>query len=273
VADAQVGVATMYRSLLVHVEPTEHGRARLRIAVAAAKSFGARLIGVGAHALNPMPDPTGLSVLKLKQMIDEHLATAERFLKEEAGSAGLSSWEWRRETDFPTLALLRHACETDLIIAACNIEGNPPETQAGTADLIMTAGVPVLAVPSGVQLDLRRILIGWKDTRETRRAVWDALPLLKQAEHVRIVRFSPDPAPEIEHVVKRLRLHDVSVQGDVIQRMASSVADDIVAAADALEAGLIVAGGYGHSRVREWVLGGVTQGLLRRSSKPVLFSH
>jgi nucleotide-binding universal stress UspA family protein len=263
----------MYKSLLVHVEPTEHGRARLRIAVAAAKSFRARLIGLGAHAADPMPDPTGLSVLKLKQMIDEHLATAERFLTEEAGSAGLPSWEWRSERDFPTVALLRHACETDLIIAACNVEGKPPETQASTADLIMTAGVPILAVPSGVQFDLKRILIGWKDTRETRRAVWDALPLLKQAEHVLIVRFSPDPAPEMEHVMERLRLHDVSVQGELRQRMASSVTDDILVAADALEAGLIVAGGYGHSRVREWVLGGVTQGLLRRSSKPVLFSH
>jgi nucleotide-binding universal stress UspA family protein len=77
----------------------------------------------------------------------------------------------------------------------------------------------------------------------------------------------------MEHVMERLRLHDVSVQGELRQRMASSVTDDILVAADALEAGLIVAGGYGHSRVREWVLGGVTQGLLRRSSKPVLFSH
>jgi nucleotide-binding universal stress UspA family protein len=267
------GVAMMYKTLLMHVEPIEESRQRVRFALALAQIFDARIMGVGAQALDPMPDPIGVSVVKLKQGIDENLASAERLMTEEVRSSSLSRWVWRREVDFPTVALLRHACETDLIVAACNIEAKPPQTQAGTADLIMTAGVPILAVPSGVQLDLKRILIGWKDTRETRRAVWDALPLLKQAEHVLIVRFSSDPAPEMEHVLERLRLHDVSVDGDVRQRTASSVADDILAATDALEAGLIVAGGYGHSRMREWVLGGVTQGLLRRSSKPVLFSH
>jgi nucleotide-binding universal stress UspA family protein len=160
-----------------------------------------------------------------------------------------------------------------LIVAARNVEGEPSETQAGAADLIMSAGVPVLAVPAGAQLDMKRIVIAWKNTREARRAVWDALPLLKRAEDVRVLRFASGPAPEMANVVERLRLHKVPVEAEVRHSTESSVAQDLLAAAEAMQAGLIVAGAYGHSRLREWALGGVTQGLLRHSQTPVLFSH
>ena len=141
-----------------------------------------------------------------------------------------------------------------------------PSTPAG-------AGPPVLAVPPGVTFNAKRIVIAWKNTREARRAVWDALPLLTRAENVRVLCFASDPAPEMSNVVERLRLHNVPAEAEVRAGTESSVADDLLAAAQAMGAGLIVAGAYGHSRLREWALGGVTQGLLRDAQLPVLFSH
>jgi nucleotide-binding universal stress UspA family protein len=261
-----------YKSVLLHVEPTDEARERLRVAIVLAKSFGGRVVGVGARALNPMPDPIGLSIVKLRQEIDEGLARAEALFKETTASQS-ASYVWRADVDFPGDALLRYACDADLIVAPRNVEGMPLESQAGTADLIMSAGLPVLAVPAGAQLDAKRIVIAWKNTREARRAVWDALPLLTRAETVRILRFASDPAPEMSNVVERLRLHNVPVAAEVRPRTEGSVAQDLLAAAGAIGAGLIVAGAYGHSRLREWALGGVTQGLLRQAQIPVLFSH
>lgn len=137
----------------------------------------------------------------------------------------------------------------------------------------MSAGLPMLAIPPGAHLDAKPIVVAWKNTREARRAVWDALPLLKRAEDVRVLRFASDPAPEVSSVVERLRLHKVPVEAEMRQRTERSVAEDLLAAAEAMGAGLIVAGAYGHSRLREWALGGVTQGLLTGSRTPVLFSH
>jgi nucleotide-binding universal stress UspA family protein len=261
-----------YKSVLLHVEPTEEARERLRVAIGAAKSFGGRVIGVGARALNPMLDPIGLSIVKLRQEIDEGLASAEILFRETISAQGIP-YVWHAEVEFPSDALLRYACDADLIVTARNVEDAPSETEAGTADLVMSAGLPVLAVPPGAQLDAKRIIIAWKNTREARRAVWDALPLLTRAEDVRLLRFASDPAPELSNVVERLRLHDVRVASEVRERTEDSVAEDLLAAADALGAGLIVAGAYGHSRLREWALGGVTQGLLTSSRIPVLFSH
>jgi len=267
------GVAMSYQTLILHVEPTDVGRERLRVAVAITQMFRARLIGVGALAFDPIPDPIGLSSVKLKQEIEEDLAKAELLFKEEVASLADIRCVWRSGIAFPTQALLRYACEVDLILAARNVEAEADETAAGTADLIMASGLPVLAVPGGAKLDCKRIVVAWKNTRETRRAVWDALPLLKRAEHVRLVRVASEPAPEISGVVERLRLHGVQVEAETRKRTEASVAEDLLAAAEVIGAGLIVAGGYGHSRLREWTLGGVTQQLLLASPKPVLFSH
>jgi nucleotide-binding universal stress UspA family protein len=261
-----------YKSLLVHVQPTDAGRERLRAAIAFAKMFDARLIGLGARAFDPMPDPVGISAVMVKQQIDEELAAADQLFKGEVVSLA-GRHVWRREVDFPTRALLRHAREADIIVAERNVEGSVREIQAGTADLIMGSGLPVLAIPAGAGLDFKRIVIGWKDTRETRRAILDALPLLKRAETVRVLQFAPKPARDISDVVERLRQHEIHVDAEIRHIHERSAAEAIVDVAEAIGAGLIVAGAYGHSRMHEWALGGVTQELLTHSAKPVLFSH
>ena len=262
-----------YKSVLLHVEPTDAGRQRLRTAIDIARMFEARLIAVGARALNAIPDPIGLSVVKLREEVEEELKTAEALFKQETAALAPSTRQWHAQIASPTDALLRHASEADIIVADRNLGGSAPETQAATADLIMSSGLPVLALPTGARFDAKRIVIAWKDTREARRAVWDALPLLKRAESVRVFSFGADAGPKSVDIVARLRLHGVRVDAEAGNKTKSSVPDDLLAAAHAHQAGLIVLGAYGHSRLREWALGGVTQGLLAHADLPLFFSH
>jgi len=261
-----------YKSLLLHVDPTEAGRARLRLGVHLAKRFGAHIVGIGARAFDAMPDPIGLSITKLQEAVDAELALAKQIFDEEIAGAGVPG-EWRAEIDYPTQAMLRHAASADLIITERNIDAMPQEKQAAAADLILAGGAPVLIAPRSAPLSFDEVCIAWKNTPEARRAVWDSLPFLTQAKRVRILRFGrakDSSAGAMNDVLKRLRLHGVRAESEQRERKGATVAEDLMLAA---EGALIVAGGYGHSRLREWALGGVTHDLLQACESCVLFSH
>lgn len=265
--------AMTYKSILVHVEPTDAGRVRLQAALALAGQFRARVVGVGACAFDLMP--VGLSILEEEEAVNADLAAARTLFEEEISGSAIDV-EWRSEAEYPTFALLRYAACADIIIAGHGVGARPPELRAGCADLIMAAGAPVISVPDAARMDWRSVLIGWKNTRETRRAVSDALPLLRLAETVQIVRFAAaDEArsPDLDDLISRLELHGVRAQGELRRRTEDSVTEDLLQTAAGMNADLIVAGGYGHSRLREWALGGVTQGLLEKTTRCVLFSH
>jgi len=139
-------------------------------------------------------------------------------------------------------------------------------------------GRPVLVVPAAAdELKLEQVVIGWKDTRETQGAALDALPLLKKAAHVTVVEI----CAEREIAAARTRVEDVvgwlKAHGVVAKPLASpSTGDDaslLNAIAQERGANMVVAGAYGHSRLREWVLGGVTRDLLLRGKNFSLLSH
>ena len=147
-----------------------------------------------------------------------------------------------------------------------------------TGDLVMQVGRPVLIVPAAAQtLKLERAVVGWKDTRETRRAITDALPLLKKAAHVIVIEIAPEEELDgvrqhLEDVVAWLMRHGVTA-GTIATPPTGSDAIQLADLAQKLGADLIVAGAYGHSRLREWVLGGVTRDLLLGSNLCTLISH
>jgi nucleotide-binding universal stress UspA family protein len=144
---------------------------------------------------------------------------------------------------------------------------------------MMAAGRPVLVVPPGTEsLAAHHIVVGWKDTREARRAIWDALPFLKRAEAVHVTEVAPDSelkeaARRAADIVAHLERHQVKASAEVRTRREASAADELILVAEQHAADLIVVGGYGHTRLREWIFGGVTRGLLTRSPMCCLFSH
>src|SRR5579859_3344393 len=145
-------------------------------------------------------------------------------------------------------------------------------------DLIMQTGRPVLAVPPGIDhFDFDCALVAWRTSREARRAVTDALPLLRLMNRVVIAEITDKTgqARARDHLDKMAAW--LGRQGvAAIPRAAIAAGDDadgLQALADEEDAELIVAGAYGHTRFREWVLGGVTRRLLRGSGRCLLLAH
>jgi len=148
-------------------------------------------------------------------------------------------------------------------------------------DMLRHSGRPVLVVPDGhaATLPPKRVVIAWKPTRETSRAVADAMPLLHKADAVDVLVIDPavgesahggEPGADI---AAHLARHGLRVEVVTRPSMNFSVAYAVLEYARTVGADLVVAGGYGHSRLREALLGGTTRELLQTSHLPVLFSH
>ena len=144
---------------------------------------------------------------------------------------------------------------------------------------MLQTGRPLLVVPPSVKwLDLRSALVAWKDCPEARRAVADALPLLAKVKEVTVAGIAEDDGSQeavrrqTTDVVSWLSRHGIAARSQVPERSGNAIAQLDRIAADT-GAGVVVAGAYGRSRFREWVLGGVTQHLVGQSSRCVLLSR
>ena len=271
------------RSLLVHVEPGVDAQPRLAAAADLARKLDATLIGVGAEMIQSLgvADPFGVLgsawVVELQQLVVDNLKHAEAVFR--AKTAGLET-QWLALETLPGPALARLSRGADLIVA-----GGAPLTfkdayrVADTAELVLLSGRPVLVVPpEGGKFRGEAVVVAWKDTRESRRAVADAMPLLRAAEDVVVQEIcdrdaSADAEAHTFAVAEHLKRHGVTARAKVTIGSADDAADDLKATARQLDADLIVAGGYGHSRLGEWVFGGVTRSLLQEPQGYVLLSH
>jgi nucleotide-binding universal stress UspA family protein len=269
-----------FKTLLVHVEATLESDMRLQAAVGLARHLGASLIGVaGCEAayldncwVAAGADPIGIQAIK--DCDKDELVEAEVRFRTLAGPLG-SGAIWRPDADYPDRALQAYAAGADLIVASAH--RGPRSSTAAAADLVMQAGLPVLTVPFG-QHEIRAgsIVIGWKNTREARRAVSDAMPLLVAARQVTIVELSSsgEAAPNASHdIVGRLERQGVQASVQRLEERRDEPCDVLIDFALGHKAELVVAGAYGHSRMREWTLGGMTSDLLEQTRLPVFFSH
>lgn len=149
------------------------------------------------------------------------------------------------------------------------------------AGLLLESGRPVVVVPEGTKalLPPRHAIVAWADSAEASRAVHDALPLLEAAEIVDVVVVDPaktGPEPmerSVESLLAHLRRHGVRAELVTCSSRGSSISHALLDQASRRRAQLIVAGGYGHGRIREWAVGGTTRELFLDSPIPVLFSH
>jgi nucleotide-binding universal stress UspA family protein len=146
---------------------------------------------------------------------------------------------------------------------------------------MMGCGRPVLIEPCACRVDTvgKNVLVAWSGTREAARTVGDALPLLRSAEAVTV--FSVGPTSSVRghddgrgiDLANHLARHDVRAKALHLASDHIDVSDLILSQAKDLRCDLIVMGGYGHSRTRELILGGVTRGVLQHMTVPVLMSH
>jgi nucleotide-binding universal stress UspA family protein len=273
-----------YAGVIVHVQAGPEGAERLACACHVAAMFEATLIGVGAQAIPPLllGDPTGaLSgdwYVAMRETVEGELKAARQAF--EAAVANLAKPAvWESGMQLPTPALARASRAADLIVANVPPSGrDDPYTAVRPGDIALTSGRPVLVAPHAAEpLEAKRIVLAWKDTREARRALTDALPFLQRAEEVLVLQVCREEDLEdaticSEDIVAALGRHGVSARPKVALRERGD-ARDILHEAGLFGADLIVAGAYGHSRLGEWVFGGVTLDLLSQNGRYLLLSH
>jgi nucleotide-binding universal stress UspA family protein len=176
-----------------------------------------------------------------------------------------------------------HARYADLAVMAAPADATARRnSEALFLDLLLDSGRPVLRLPATATpspLPPRRVVVAWKPTREAARAVHDALPLLRRAERVDVV--SVDPVVDEHHhgeqpgadIAAHLARHGCRVEAVTRERGGESAGHVLLRHAASAGADLVVAGGFGHSRLREQWLGGFTRTLCEEATLPVLFSH
>jgi nucleotide-binding universal stress UspA family protein len=269
-----------FATLMVHVDVEPKSDARARLAAQLADRFASILIGISACVLPPYPAEGAYFVTREfveqeRQDIVAALQRTEASFRAAAGERGSKlEWvEWRSAIDLPESFVVSQARSADLVIV-----GQAPSPMdicrcldPGAA--VLRTGRPMLVVPPGVDtLKAERILIGWKDSREARRALRDSLALLHEAKSVAIVEVCDDgmeasARQHVEDVARYLTRHRISVGSATSATAKHGVADHLIDLARVEGADLIVSGAYGHSRLGEWIFGGVTRDLL--TSSPV----
>ncbi|HEX2940509.1 MAG TPA: universal stress protein [Rhodopila sp.] len=273
-----------YANLLVHVQLGQPNRALLKLVKGLATACQAGVTGIAArqpirivYAEGYVPE----GLIEQDQADIEAEITAAEAEFHAAFQSGPKPIAWRSAITYEALSavLAREARCADLVVTGLDQEGTVFEVSrhVDVGDLVMQAGRPCLIVPADLDaLDLQHVVVGWKDTAEARRAARDALPLLALAKQVTVVELAraDDMATaqgRVQDVTAWLARHGISAQ-PVVERMTDDVSQLDQFLTDR-GADLIVAGAYGHSRVREWVLGGMTRNLLLRGKRCALVSH
>lgn len=261
-----------YKTVMVGLALDRPNNACLAVAGDIAERFGARIIGVAASDLRP---PLYFAEGEFAQKLFEEEAAAIRMRLSELeaefrASVGkrAPSVEWRSARALPVPYTVEQARAADVIVVGARTETLVDQNAAADpSDLVMQAGRPLIVVPPAVEwLDLRSVLVAWKDVREARRAVFDALPILASAKEVTIAEVPEqeghraDAMSHVADVAAWLRGHGI-VANTVVPETAGHVAEQLEEIAANVGAGAVIAGAYGHSRFREWVLSGVTRHL------------
>jgi nucleotide-binding universal stress UspA family protein len=276
-----------YKTILVHGDASSHVSHRLAVAVELAQRHGAHLVGI--HIQEPFNAPAmfdGTAAVDslfaaFETTAKENLAAARAAFDKAVKGAHLST-EWRSEEGYADTRLAVHARYADLVVLG---QSDPDAASSAPLDLpetlALSTGRPVLVVPHiGAPAKVgRTVLLCWNASRESARAASDALPLLRAADKVIVLCVDPrssagghgaEPGADVaawlsRHGVKVTVQRDVAADTDVGSVILSRAADHDV--------DLIVMGLYGHSRLREMVLGGASRTLLASMTAPVFFAH
>jgi nucleotide-binding universal stress UspA family protein len=277
----------MIKDIVANLSVREAPDVAMDFAVSVAVAFNARLAGI-AFVYEPiipvMIDMYGIptDVIESQRVESERTAKAAVARLDKAGrDAGLATEAHMLDSAASTApgVFASLARRFDL-----SIVGQAEPDQAALDGLIVEAalfdsGRPMLVVPyiqrDGLRLD--RILLCWDGSRSAARAAGDALPFLRRAKVVEVVTVASEPAKSDEmpgaDIAQHLTRHGVTVELKRIVTAENDVASTVLSHAADSSADFLVMGGYGHSRLREFILGGVTREILASMTVPVLMSH
>ncbi|MFN3232553.1 MAG: universal stress protein [Alphaproteobacteria bacterium] len=271
------------RNILFHAFEGDAGKAVEDVAFDLAEQHGATLTALSIIDNTPIPAyvtpyvPANLAETYIGEARDMAQAVEAR-VKAREKSTGIET-EWRaREGDIRGV-FAQHAHYTDLCVlaqgAGDDIPVGPALNLAG--DMVLAAGRPILVVPwKGTSAPIgNRILVAWNGSKEAARAVHDALPLLEAADAVKVLTVGPETTGHIPgaEIATHLARHGVKVEADHAIERDMSTSESLAAEAADFAADMMVCGAWGHSRMLETVLGGVTRDLLHEVPVPLFLAH
>lgn len=268
------------RSILLHLDSSERCAERIRIAANLATTFDAQVSGVYSVIPSMLRYPLGLDatsvLVDLERYDEECRRKASRLFNGQRAAGNRMRWE-----DVPGDAIGSLACRAiyaDLLVLGQRDDAMPlaAETPSDFVfDLLARSGRPALVVPfAGSFASVgRTVLIAWKASREAARAVASALPWLSSAHKVHAIGYGEHAEQSLQCLQAYLSCHQVRVTAHLSAVRDVSVGEDLLSRAADLGADMMVMGCYGHSRAREWMLGGVSRSILRAMTVPVLMAH
>jgi nucleotide-binding universal stress UspA family protein len=277
-----------YKTILVHVDQSSHAAARIKIAAEIAIAEEAHLVGAAMSGLSRFvyqESAFGVAGSIIAAQVDALYASANQALVEFekiAKSMGVLSYEKRLVDDEPEGGLVLQARYSDLVVVSqtdtedtfSRVISDLPEY------LMLNCARPVLVVPYAGRFEHvgRRALIAWDGSTEATRAITNALPLLRRAKNVTLAVFNSSARFDVHgeqpgaDIALFLARHKVKVEV-LSQTTNIDVGNSLLSLSSDLGTDLIVMGGYGHTRFRELLLGGVTKTVLNTMTVPVLMSH
>ncbi|MCW7540899.1 universal stress protein [Aquabacterium sp. A7-Y] len=276
-----------YRSILVHLDGSARCDERVAVATSLARTYGSHLLGLAPTGWMDVPGSIGASLggpdhlqLSIECLERNAQALADSFLLRLRG-AGLPSYAARVYHGDPLPGMVQQARSCDLtVIGQTDREARDTAVQPDFPErLILQAGRPVLVLPRrGSFAGLgQKVLVAWNGSREAARALCDALPLLRRAGEVHLQYFDSPSGTELlgsrlDDSCAWLARQGVAAQGH-IDVTNIDAGEALLSKAAHQGADLIVMGAYGHTRLSEFLLGGVTRTLLAQMTVPVLMSH
>lgn len=270
-----------FKSILLHLDSTPRCAERTRVAARMAETFHATVAGVYSvtpsvrrHPMSPL-GPAG--AIGLQRLDEDRRAQAYRSFADAAAASGRMRSE--SVAGDAIEAFENRALYCDLVVVGQRDEETATAAETPSdfvARLLIDSGSPVLVIPFAGSFHTlgQRVLVAWTETRESARAVAAALPWLRRAESVHAVCCGAQAATSLQRLQQHLSAHrvKVTVHADE-ERTDRAVSEHLLSRADAFGADLLVMGCYGHSRAREWVLGGVSRTMLRTMTLPVVMAH
>jgi nucleotide-binding universal stress UspA family protein len=276
------------KNILVYIDDSGQVESRLDVAVGLAQAHGAHLAAVYAIPEPFIPPYVGGGYIPAEliesqaERARERAAEARTRFEERMGRAGMET-EWREAEGYAADVVGLNAKYADLTVVG---QANPDDPQnypnpGLPAEAALGAGRPVLVVPYvGTTREIgKNVLVAWNGSREATRAVNDALPILERADKVTVLAVNPRSSGgdhgDVPSADIALHLARHGVKAEAAQTVSNDIdiGDIILSRISDLGADLAVMGAYGHSRMRELMMGGVTRDLLRHMTIPVLMSH
>ena len=276
----------MFKDIIVNLSAGKSGKMVGDYAISVASRLEAHITGI-AIAFVPNIQRAGtayLSVEKIEALQRDNEAAAETIVEWFAAataSAGISAEKQILRANMSDAAdqFGRIARRFDIaIVGQVEPDGSPVQAMVCESTLF-ESGRPMIIVPyiQTAPLKLDRIMVCWDGSRPAARAIADAMPLLKRAGTIEVVSVTSERGKQDEiegaDIGHHLARHGLKVEVTRITRGELDVEDVLLSHAADSDADFMVMGGYGHSRLREFVLGGVTRSMLRTMTVPTLMSH